>query len=72
MNVDDDVAAEVARLRREQGLGLSDALNLLARRGMAAAPPERTAFRQESMDLGARVDVADIGAVLELLDDPRP
>jgi hypothetical protein len=72
VNVDDDVAAEVARLRREQGLGLSDALNLLARRGIAATPPRRAAFRQESMDLGARVDLADIGAVLELLDDPRP
>jgi len=73
VTVDSDVASEVARLRREQGLGLSEALNLLARRGMAAGTAAaRVPFRQDTVDLGARVDVADIGAVLDLLDDPRP
>ena len=35
--IDSDVAGEIARLRRE-GLGLSEALNLLARRGMTRGP----------------------------------
>jgi hypothetical protein len=69
VNVDEDVAAEVARLRREQGLGLSEALNVLARRGLAAGAAPRTRFRQESADLGARVDVTNVGDVLDLLDE---
>jgi hypothetical protein len=70
VNVDEDVAAEIARLRREQGIGLSAALNLLARRGLAAGAAPRTRFRQESADLDARVDVTNIGEVLDLLDEP--
>lgn len=69
VNVDEDVAAEIARLRREEGLGLSEALNLLARRGLAAEVAPRTRFRQESVDLGARVDVTNVGEVLDLLDE---
>lgn len=39
--IDSDVASEIERLRRE-GMGLSEALNLLARRGMArGAHPRR-------------------------------
>ena len=35
----DDVAAEVARIRRERGVGVSEAVNELARLGMASRPP---------------------------------
>ncbi|EUA05173.1 copG family DNA-binding protein [Mycobacterium kansasii 824] len=35
--IDSDVAGEIERLRRE-GMGLSEALNLLARRGMTRGP----------------------------------
>lgn len=38
--IDSDVAAEIARLRRE-GMGLSEALNLLARGGMTRGPHRR-------------------------------
>ncbi|MEJ7794262.1 MAG: CopG family transcriptional regulator [Nocardioides sp.] len=68
LNLDDDVAAEVARIRRDEGLGLSEALNRLARRGLAA-PDATYEFRQETRDLGARIDVANIAEVLELLDE---
>ena len=68
VTLDDDVAAEVDRLRREEGIGPSEAINRLIRRGMTA-PRQRTPYRHETRDMGLKVDVTDIGAVLELLDD---
>lgn len=70
ITVADDVSAELERLRREQGLGPSEALNLLARRGMSRASglPARP-YVHVSEPLGLKVDVSDIGAVLELLDE---
>lgn len=63
-----DVASEVARIRRERGVGLSEALNHLARRGMASSEPA-DAFVQATHPMGMKVDVANIGDVLDLLDD---
>ncbi len=68
VTLDDDVAAEIERLRREEGLGLSEATNRLIRAGMAA-PKARAPYRHETRDLGLTVDVTDIGAVLDLLDE---
>lgn len=69
ISIDDDVAAEIGRLRRERGLGISEAVNLLARTGMRTKPGRR-AFRQRTAQLGLRVDVSNIGDVLETLDGP--
>lgn len=69
VTLEDDVAAEISRLRREQGLGPNEALNLLARRGLAAGSGTPARFQQRSLDLGARVDVANIGEVLGELDE---
>lgn len=66
--LDDDVATEVERLRREEGIGISEAVNRLIRAGLAA-PKRRTAYRHKSVDLGLKVDVTDIAAVLEILDE---
>ena len=66
--LDDDVAAEVERLRREEGLGLSEAVNRLIRRGLAA-PRRPATYEHRSADLGLKVDVTDIGAVLDVLDE---
>ncbi|WP_125078953.1 CopG family transcriptional regulator [Mycobacterium sp. P7213] len=69
--IDSDVAAEIERLRR-QGLGISEALNLLARRGIAAsasAPGSR--YRHRSAPIGLKVDVTNVAQVLDLLDDDR-
>lgn len=68
LNLDDDVVAEVERLRREEALGLSEAVNVLIRRGMAQ-PRRRTRYEQRSADVGLRIDVTDIGAVLDILDE---
>ena len=68
VSLDPDVASAVARRRREDGLGLSEAVNALIRQGLTAAEaPGR--YEPWARDLGARVDVANIGDVLDLLDD---
>lgn len=69
ISIDDDVAAAVDRLRREQGLGLSAAVNQLARAGMRATPRRRT-FRQRTARLGLRIDVSNVAEVLDALDQP--
>ncbi len=63
-----DVEAEIRRLRKELGIGVSEAINLLARRGVAAGSTPSQGFRQRSTSMGAKIPVADIGAVLEQLD----
>lgn len=68
VTLDEDVAAEIRRLSRTEGIGVSEALNRLARAG-AAAPRPAPRYRARSAELGLRVSVDDIGAVLELLDE---
>jgi len=70
ISIDDDVAAAVDRLRRERGLGLSAAVNQLARAGMRATP-KRRAFRQRTARLGLQIDVSNVAEVLDTLDQPR-
>ncbi|HEY4228465.1 MAG TPA: ribbon-helix-helix protein, CopG family [Candidatus Limnocylindrales bacterium] len=65
--LDDDVAAAIERMRRERGLGLSEAVNELARRGMTTKP-DRAAFRQRTADLGVGIDVRNIAEALEQLE----
>jgi metal-responsive CopG/Arc/MetJ family transcriptional regulator len=69
VNLDDDVAAAVDRLRRERRLGLSEAVNELVRAGLAAKP-RRPRFRQRTASLGLRVDVTNVAEALEVLDEP--
>jgi hypothetical protein len=68
VSLDDDVAAEVARLRRELGVGLSEAVNRLARAGLSTTQPS-VVYEHRSVDLGAKVDVTNVGEVLDLLDE---
>lgn len=68
MTLADDVAAEVARIRRERGVGLSEALNELARRGMTSRP-SRTHYVHRTAKLGLRMDVSNVAEVLDLLDE---
>lgn len=65
----DDTARAVEALRREQGLGVSAAVNELIRRGLAAPAP-RQSFRQRTAPLGVRVDVSNIAETLDALDGP--
>jgi hypothetical protein len=65
----DDVAAGLEKLRRERGLGLSEAVNDLVRAGLTTDRPTPS-FQQKSHDLGAGVDYSNIGETIETLDGP--
>jgi hypothetical protein len=65
----DDVAAAVEKVRRERGVGVSEAVNELVRAGLVADRTRRP-FSQRTHDLGSGVDVSNIGEVLETLDGP--
>jgi hypothetical protein len=67
ITLEDDVAAAVDKLRRERGVRLSEAINELVRRGLAAGDPVKP-FVQRSHDLGRGIDVTNIGDAIETLD----
>ncbi len=69
VTLDDDIAAAVSRLRRQRGVGVSEAINQLARAGLAVRPP-RPPFRQRSVPLDLRIDVTNVAEALEQLDGP--
>lgn len=66
---DEESTAAIERLRREEGLGVSEAVNTLVHRGLverdAGAP-----FRQKTRALGIRVDVSSVADALEVLEGP--
>jgi hypothetical protein len=66
---DDDVAAAVERLRRDKGLGLSDAVNELVRAGLSVKR-QRRPFRQRAISLGIRIDIGNVAEALETLEGP--
>lgn len=66
---DPDTAKAVERLRRERGLGGSEAVNELIRAGILRRQPV-PAFRQQTHRLGIRIDVATVAEALEVLDGP--
>lgn len=65
-----DVAAAVARLQRERGRGVSDAVNELIRRGLAN-PDSRKRFRQKANAMGEPLlPLNDVAGLLDVLDGP--
>ncbi len=69
VTLDDDVAAAVSRMRRERGVGVSQALNELARTGLTVKRPPRP-YRHRSTKLSLIVDVTNVAEALEQLDGP--
>jgi Ribbon-helix-helix protein, copG family len=67
VELDVDTAAGVEALRREKHVGVSEAVDELIRRGLAARAPEK-AFRQRTRSLGMRIDVSNFAEALETLD----
>jgi hypothetical protein len=67
IRLDPEVAAAAECLRRERHIGLGDAVNELARAGLAQKQkPAR--FRQRTASVGLRIDVTNIADTLEVLD----
>jgi Arc/MetJ family transcription regulator len=69
VDLDDDVRAAVAQLRRERAMGLSEAVNELVRAGLGLRKSRRT-FRQRSQAMGLVIDVSNVAEALEQLDGP--
>ena len=67
MRLDPEVAAAAEQLRRERHIGLGEAVNELARAGLARKQ-QATRFEQRTASVGLKIDVTDIADTLELLD----
>jgi hypothetical protein len=70
LNLAEDVAAAVDRLRRERGIGISEAVNELARAGLATQRTDRAPFEQKTHDLGEGIAFDNIAETIETLDGP--
>jgi Arc/MetJ family transcription regulator len=67
IKLDADVNAAIEQLRQSSGLGVSETVNSLIRRGLGVRDA-RPRFVQRSQRLGLRIDVANVAEALELLD----
>jgi hypothetical protein len=68
INLGEDVVSEAAKLQRERGIGLSAAVNELARAGFKNVRQDYQ-YEHVTHDMGALVDLTDVADVLELLDE---
>lgn len=71
VNLDEDVAAAVAELRRSRGSGLSEAVNELARAGLlmqarSADAAHKVQLKTRPMNL--RVDVSNVADALDIAE----
>ncbi|MEI2777624.1 MAG: ribbon-helix-helix protein, CopG family [Tetrasphaera sp.] len=66
---DPDTAKAVEQLRREQGKGVSEAVNELIRRGLLAEG-RREPFVPRTHHLGIRIDVSNVAEALDFLEGP--
>ena len=67
IELDEDASRAVQQLREERGLGVSQAVNELIRRGLLPRP-EGSPFRQRTRALGLRMDVSNVAVALEDLE----
>lgn len=67
VDLDDDVAAEIQRRRREAGRGLSETVNDLIRRGMSARE-DRAPYVPTTRRLGIRIDVSNVAEALDYIE----
>ena len=64
---DSDTAQAIEQLRREDDMGLSEAVNTLIRRGLLPRPDPKP-FQQETKPLGVKIDVSNVAEALDLLE----
>lgn len=69
VTLEDDVAAAIRRLQRERGVGVSQAVNELARAGLTVKRP-RQPYRQRTARLALKIDVTNVAEALEQLGGP--
>ncbi len=74
LTIDDDVAAQLERLRRERDASLKDIINEALRHGlrdMASPAKPRQPFRIQPFDVGKMLipDIDNVAAVLAMVED---
>lgn len=67
---EEDTAMAVVQLRRETGMGVSEAVNHLVRCGLLADETPAP-FVQQTRALGLRIDVTNVADAIDLLEGPR-
>lgn len=70
VTLDDDVAAGVEQLRRERGVGLSEALNQIARAGLMREARSARPVRLETRSMRLRLDVSNVAEALDAAEEP--
>ena len=68
---EEDTARALDQLREETGMGVSEAVNHLVRRGLLGAEdgsPARSTFVQRTHRLGTRIDVSNVADAIDLLE----
>jgi hypothetical protein len=66
---EEDTAKAIEALRRDRGIGVSEAVNLLIRKGLLSQEPRRV-FHQRTEPLGLLMDVSNVAEALDALDGP--
>lgn len=67
---EEDTAKALEQLRDKTGMGVSEAVNYLVRRGLLA-PAEQSPFVQQTHPLGLRIDVTNVTDAIDLLEGPQ-
>jgi hypothetical protein len=70
VTLDSDNAALVSKLRRDKGVGVSEAVNELIHQASAVKKTRRQ-FRQRTARLGAIIDIRNTAEVLDYLEKPN-
>lgn len=71
---EEDTARALDQLRSSTGMGVSEAVNHLVRRGLLApedGSPTESPFVQRTHRLGLRIDVSNVADAIDLLEGPR-
>ena len=71
---EEDTARALDQLRDKTGMGVSEAVNHLVRRGLLApedGSPAESRFVQRTHRLGLRIDVSNVADAIDLLEGSR-
>lgn len=68
LRLDPEVAKAAERLRQERHISLGEAVNELARAGLARGREQTAPFRQRTTIVGLKIDVTNVADALEALD----
>ena len=70
LRIDDDLLRELKTRAANEGLSLSDLVNLVLRQSVAEPPRSRRPFKQKTRDLGRpSFDVTKANAIAGVLED---